>query len=218
MDNTWEKLYCKNLHHSIWPWAELISEVKKIRIETNEVLELGCGMGANIPFFLSEGYLYHGVDGSETAINTNSQRFPEIKNNLKVADFTKSIPFGKKFSLIFDRASITHNQSNNIESCIKLISEHTLPNGYFIGIDWFSDKHTDYEKGLILESGTKTDIDSIQFDSTGIVHFFKRQEIINLFQINKFKIIKMDEKIISNCLSKVQYDRASFNFVAIRNV
>ena len=67
---------------------------------------------------------------------------------------------------------------NDIESCVKLISNHTNPNGYFIGIDWFSTNHSDYKKAKKIENGSVIGINSKQFKDTGIVHFFHSNEII----------------------------------------
>ena len=70
--NQWNFLYSNNTNISIWPWSDLISmyynyfnkkNKKKIRI-----LELGCGAGANIPFFLNRKFDYYGLDGSNYII------------------------------------------------------------------------------------------------------------------------------------------------------
>ena len=40
------------------------------------VLELGCGPGANIPFFLSQGADYYAAEGSETIVVELQKKFP----------------------------------------------------------------------------------------------------------------------------------------------
>lgn len=217
MQENWDNLYKNNRHHSIWPWTDLISEVKKLEIINKNCLELGCGMGANIPFFIAEGYEYYGVDGSATAIHFNSTRFPEIKENIKICDFTTEIPFDKEFSLIFDRASITHNRSEDIEKCIELIGEKISSGGYFIGIDWFSKSHDDYINSKKSIDSTIDKIESIQFSGVGKVHFFDQKQIVNLFKKNNFSVIKMEEKSINQTIGNDIKSRASINFVAIKN-
>lgn len=218
MQENWDNLYKNNKHHSIWPWVDLISEVKKINIKLDAALEMGCGMGANIPFFIAEGIEYFGIDGSPTAIQCNTDRFPNIKENLKVCDFTKEIPFDRKFQLIFDRASITHNDMFAIKSCLEIIANKTMEGGYFIGIDWFSDNHIDFQKGDISSQGSRKNITSEQFRGTGVVHFFNKNEIISLFEVNNFTIVKMEEKTIVNSLSNSCDKRCTFNFIAQKNV
>jgi hypothetical protein len=158
------------------------------------------------------------VDGSETAINHNRNRFPEIKNNLKTCDFAKEIPFDREFQLVFDRASVTHNNVADVYSCIKIASQKLSKRGYFIGIDWFSNKHIDYQIGGATSNGTKININSKQFKDTGIVHFFNKKEILSLFEVNNFTVIKMEEKSIENALSETSETRCSFNFIAVKNV
>lgn len=217
MNSSWENLYRNNKHHSIWPWTDLISEVKKLNIKGKIALELGCGMGANIPFLISEGYTYYGIDSSQTAITHNINCFPNLKDNLIVCDFTRNIPFDNEFDLIFDRASITHNDNKGIQSCIENISKKIKESGYYIGIDWFSKNHSDYGDGIELETGTKTCINSDQFKGTGDIHFFDQEEINHIFHSNNLKVIKMEEKIYQDIQNKENIrKRASFNFVAIK--
>ena len=53
--NEWDESYKKNTHLSIWPWSDLVSYVMRYARPENpkncNVLELGCGAGANIDFF-----------------------------------------------------------------------------------------------------------------------------------------------------------------------
>ena len=67
----WDQIYKKNTQMSIWPFSDLISYVKRYLPfvgSSNSVLELGCGAGANIPFFKSLGIDYFAIDGSITIV------------------------------------------------------------------------------------------------------------------------------------------------------
>jgi len=49
----WEICYREKKQMSLWPWSDLISYVMRYCKPTSNyfnVLELGCGAGANIPF------------------------------------------------------------------------------------------------------------------------------------------------------------------------
>ena len=73
----WNTRYQNNVHMSIWPWSDLVSSVMQFYKPTKtkiRVLELGCGAGANIPFFLSLNTEYFGIDGSETIIKNLKKR------------------------------------------------------------------------------------------------------------------------------------------------
>ena len=46
------KKFINKKHISLWPWSDLISEFKSLNINKKiNILEIGCGSGANIPFF-----------------------------------------------------------------------------------------------------------------------------------------------------------------------
>ena len=84
ISSEWDERYKDNTHMSIWPWSDLVSYVMRYAKSKKKisVLELGCGAGANIPFFLALGYEYYGIEGSSTIISKLKKRFPNIKKNL----------------------------------------------------------------------------------------------------------------------------------------
>ena len=52
----WESAYSLGGHNTLWPWSDLVSLVSRhccpiSSPEKFNMLELGCGPGANIPFF-----------------------------------------------------------------------------------------------------------------------------------------------------------------------
>ena len=88
----WDECYMKNTQMSIWPWSDLIGYVMRYaRPDSAEfkVLELGCGAGANIPFFRTLGVDYYTVEGSATAVESLKEKYTELSNNLVAGDFTK---------------------------------------------------------------------------------------------------------------------------------
>jgi SAM-dependent methyltransferase len=94
----WDDAYQRNEHQSVWPWSNLVSRCLrhtrlKYRDPAFRVLELGCGAGANIPFFLEYGADYHGVEGSQSAVKSLQARFPTLKAKLVAGDFTESLFF-----------------------------------------------------------------------------------------------------------------------------
>lgn len=212
----WEKIYNTQQHLSIWPWSDLVSYVKRYANPTNSsfrVLELGCGAGANIPFFLSLGIEYTAIEGSESIVKLLHEKFPEFKESILIGDFT-NFEFKKNyFDLIVDRGSLSHNTTFAIKRCVNNIYEAMKPGSKFIGIDWFSTLHSDYTKGIISEGDTftKTNIDEGQFSGLGNVHFSDKQHILDLF--SKFELQILEHKTIKNELSS-SHTFASWNFVA----
>lgn len=102
----WEERYQETTHMSVWPWSDLVSMVMRHARPDKpdyKVLELGCGAGANIPFFQWLGVDYYAVEGSSTIVKMLEEKFPWTREKIIMGDFTKEIPFTFGFDLIVDR-------------------------------------------------------------------------------------------------------------------
>ena len=213
--NEWNLVYKKNLQINNWPFSELISYTKrfyKLKKSKFSVLELGCGSGPNIPFFLSLNAEYFGIEGSRIIINKLKKKYPKLKNNLFSGDFTREIPFTKKFDLIVDRSSLTHNSKMDIKNCLQLIHKKLKTNGKFIGIDWFSTNHFEYRNGnKTSDPFTKNNFKTGQFKKVGNVHFSNKKHLLNLFE--NFKIEILDEKIVKRKIPNNKENLAAWNIV-----
>lgn len=196
----WDKCYADNTQLSVWPWSDLVSLVHrhcKDMISDGEarVLELGCGAGANIPFFRSLGMQYHAIEGSETIVNKLGTQHRDFADNIHCGDFTADQPFEGLFDLVFDRAAVTHNSEDSIRAALHAALSSLKPGGIFIGSDWFSTKHTDYWYGECVDDKfTRTNFTRGQFVGVGKVHFSDEAHLRSLF--SKFEILLMEEKII----------------------
>lgn len=210
----WDLRFKKNKNISVWPWSDLVSYVKKyskISKKNPRILELGCGPGANIPFILSITKNYYAIEGSSTIVKKVIKKFPKLKNNVIVGDFTIDIPFQKKFDIIFDRAAISHNNTKSISECIENIHSKLNKNGLFIGIDWFSIQHSDFSKGTHVDDFTRNNFKEGQFKNVGNVHFSNKPHLKKLFK--KFEILVLEHKIITKEIPK-KNKFASWNFIA----
>ena len=200
--NSWEELYKNQKHKATWPWTDIVALTNKyIKKRNILILELGCGFGANIPFLITISNKYYGIDYSKTAINFLRKKFPLIKNNLIVGNFTKEIPFTKKFDLIIDRSSITHNTNNKVVDCIKTLKNVMKNNSIYIGVDWFSNKiNLDNKKNIKnVDKFTKSNFSGI-LKNTGVAYFTSEKKIKDLFK--DFRILHLEEKIINRKLPK----------------
>ncbi len=210
----WNHAYEINTNLSIWPWSDLVRYVKRFTKldENSKVLELGCGAGANIPFFLSLGSQYYAIDGSDIAITELNKKFPELRDRLIVGDFTEKLPFSESFDLIIDRSSLTHNSTTTISNCIDMIERKLTNDGMFIGIDWFSTKHSEYDNGEKIEDEfTRFNFQTGQFRNIGIVHFSDKQHLQNLFK--KFSFLILEHKIIKKEIPPENQIFASWDLV-----
>lgn len=213
----WDERFKANTHLSVWPWSDLVSYVMRyapVKGPKYRVLELGCGAGANIPFFESLGVKYYAIEGSQTIVKRLWRRFPYLKDNIVIGDFTKSIPFQMKFNLIIDRGSLTHNTTPAIKKGLELVYENLKRGGKYIGIDWFSTKHSDYSKGLKRKGDVYTHYGYTggHLANTGNVHFSDKQHLLKLF--TQFEVEIMEHKIIKRKIPEDNFIFASWNIVA----
>ena len=140
----WEQRYAEGTHLSRWPWTDVVAYTHRYAKPPGafrRVLELGCGAGANIPFFLARGDDYHAVEGSRHIVNNLTARFPALASKILVGDFTKELGFQGQFDLVVDRGSLTSNDSAAIARCLGLVHAKLRPGGLLLGIDWFTTEH-----------------------------------------------------------------------------
>jgi len=212
----WEQRYKENTHMSIWPWSDLVSYVMRYARPDHEgyrVLELGCGAGANIPFFRHLGVEYYAVEGSPTIVEQLNERYSDMKGHIITGDFTKSLPFDESFDLVVDRSSLTCNSTAAIERCLEMVYAILKPGGKFIGIDWFSTLHTEFLKGVQDEDGnTRTGYSDGPFANTGRAHYSDKQHILDLF--HQFKVDTLEHKTVSQEIPGNDQAFAYWNLVA----
>ena len=205
---TWNKVYKRKKQFSEWPFTDLVSLVNnqfKSRKKNCEILELGFGFGSNIPFFVSKRFFYTGIEQSEVAVDLVKRKFKNEKQ-VKIINqnFTKPFDLKKKFDLIIDRGSLTHNSLKEIESAIKNINFHLKSGGMFISVDLFSINHSDFKSGKVKDDFFTRVLRSKKYKNSGKLHFFNEKKIRKLFK--QFKIINLSQKrIISFNKKKNQY-------------
>ena len=206
MNNYWNKLYKEKKHISVWPWSDIVSEINKIKVKKKiDILEIGCGAGANIPFFLDKRFKYQGVDTSVHIIKILKKKFPILNKKLIASNFKKIDYKKNSFDIIFDRAAVSHNKFDNIQQIINDAYDLLNEEGHYVGVDWYSTKCSDCKKQNkkqtnLLKSGV--------FKSVGPVFFFKKENIISIFK--NFKIISLVEKTEFDHLTKKTFARWRF--------
>ncbi len=211
----WEDTYRNSSHLSIWPWSDMVSYVMRyIRPgKHSRVLEIGCGAGANIPFFKHLNVDYYAIEGSLSIVKRLYDRFPDLRDKIIVGDFTIEIATPGLFDLVVDRASLTHNTTAAIKKGLSNVHDKLKPGCKYIGIDWFSTLHSDYDKGTTDDDVyTKKDYCTGQFADIGRVHFSDKKHIIELFE--KFSIDLLEHKIIKREIPESDHTFASWNLIA----
>jgi len=218
-DQNWEKSYANNTQLSVWPWSDIVSLVNRhfkglISLGRGaRVLELGCGAGANIPFFRSLGMDYSAIEGSPTIVRQLHERYPDLIDKIRVGDFSQEQPFQNIFDIVIDRSSLTCNTTKSIRNALQIAFDSLKPGGGFIGTDWFSINHTDFKGGQQFDDEyTRNNHTEGQFVGVGNVHFSDEPHLRDLF--SKFEILFMEEKIFQRHVPKDNHQFASWNIVA----
>jgi|TARA_B110000285_G_scaffold229641_1_gene294735 hypothetical protein len=217
----WNKFYTKIKDNYFWPWTDLVSltnQYVKIDSKNFNVLEIGVGNGANIPFFLKKKCRFYGVDSSDFIIKFLKERFPTLKKNIFSGNF-EDISFGKqKFDLIYDRGAIScGNNKDQIEKIIKLVNFYLKKDGYFIGVDWYSKSSSHYKNKLKSNKLKNNKLKNFfafsagPFKKLGNIFFSNRKDILNIFK--NFKILRLDEKKITTYFKKNSHISSSWNMV-----
>ncbi len=216
----WEKCYKDKTQMALWPWSDVVRLVHRfcgplISAESHNknVLELGCGAGANIPFFKALKFNYKAIEGSSTIVDFLHLQHPDLIKNIVCGDFTSTQPFADKFDIILDRAAITHNDKRSIKRAVNTVLTSLKPGGLFIGVDWFSENHSDLALGLpINDKSTRNSFTQGQFKGVGKVHFSSEIDLQNIFK--DFEILQLEEKMVRSVVPNDKHQFASWNIVA----
>ena len=211
----WENVYQSGEHLSVWPWSELVSWFKRyVEFKSNNlrVLELGCGAGANIPFFLALGVNYHAIEGSKTIVSQLHERFPYLKNKIVVGDFCRVLPAGE-FDVIVDRGALTCNNLQAITNCLRKCHDQLTKGGKFIGVDWFSTAYPEFKRGVQAEDEwTRTGYTTGNLANIGRIHFSDKEHLLNLF--SDFEMMVIEYKSVARVFPDVGEEICAWKFVA----
>tara|TARA_B110000503_G_C7081777_1_gene385487 strand:+ start:284 stop:955 length:672 start_codon:yes stop_codon:yes gene_type:complete len=213
----WEETYNKGQHFSTWPWSDLVSFVHRFSKPSdgfNSILELGCGAGANIPLFLDLKFDYYAIDGSKSIIKYLHSKFPDHKDKIIKSDFTKKIPFLRKFDLIVDRSSLISNDTEGVSNGLRLLSSKLKPNGRFIAIDWFSEDHDGFKLGEIIDEQTRCNFPSnSDFSGIGKIHFCNKNYLTKILRKENLHLTYIEHKITKSDFKNNNETKAVWNFV-----
>lgn len=98
-----------------------------------KILEVGCGTGANLSFFIEEGFNTYGIDGSKVAIKLAKKKLKKEKKNSKlfVGDI-QNMPFRSNyFDCIVDCECIYSNSFSDSKIILKEIKRILKRKGSF---------------------------------------------------------------------------------------
>jgi len=83
------------------------------------VLDLGCGTGKSLDYFLAQGIKASGVEGSKLAINKANR--PEL---ITQYDLNQELNLGKKFDLVWSFEFVEHIHPKYVDNLMKTFANH----------------------------------------------------------------------------------------------
>ncbi len=188
MDKVWEELHASR-EWGKYPSIDLVKAVMKEFKNKDRsqlsVLEVGCGAGANLHFFLNEGFRVYGIDGSTSAIENAKKRLGAVApiDNVELVpgDF-ESLPFENEvFDIVVDNLSVYANPLKTISNTYKEMYRVLKTAGFCYSRAW-GDETLGAGSGEMQEPGTSMSPVSGPCKGMGTSHFFKRQEFLSYFK------------------------------------
>ncbi len=194
-DSTWEDVYMSR-DWGKYPAESLIRFVARNfyhqkRDQVN-ILEIGCGTGANLWYISREGINAFGVDGSKTAIAKAEQRMQEenVKVNLKVGDVVKLDYPDNFFDAVIDVECLSHNSKENCKKIFAEINRVLKKDGKFYSRT-FSERTTISSNSKKLSSSEYTEIKDGAFHGCGYVKLLNDGEAKDLYS-SAFNLLEFD--------------------------
>lgn len=202
MDKAWEEVHSKK-DWGKYPSIDVVSFVARNYYTKDrkniKILDYGCGQGANTWFSSREGFDTYAFDGSPSAIEKakNFLKEQNLKADFKIMLGTSLEYPSNFFDCVIDGAVISANLTTNIKTMLSEIYRVLKNGGKMISTGLFNDKCTSYGTGDLVEKNTYTNINKGTLQGIGAIHFFERQEIIDLWSEAGFKNINIDENILT---------------------
>ena len=207
----WEKeIYGQGKHLSRYPYDSVVSFIyrnyprDRSRIET-KILEIGCGAGNNLWFAAREGFSVTGIDGSVSAINYAKERFKneKLQGTFFIGDFT-SLPFSNdEFDIVIERESIVCVNYDGAKRTINEVARVLKPDGFFF-LNLYSNHHSSYLSGTLLDDGFTTDIKDGSLTGVGDLCFYGKKEIDKLIDGKPWLVQSFKHKTHEETQGRIQ--------------
>lgn len=197
IDKVWEEI------HNSGGWGQYPSEHVIRFVARNyyssedrkqiRILDYGCGQGAHTWYLAREGFDTYAFDGSESAVRKTKKRFEDEKMtaSFKVADAMELDYPDSFFDAIIDNVCIYANRIDNIKYMYKEVYRMLKPGGKLLTV-CFGEETDGYKTGKEIEPGTFIEIKEGMHKDRGLMHIFKRDEIVSMLENNGFKNVQCE--------------------------
>ena len=185
-DPEWTKVHAEKAWGT-YPSEEVVrftarNYFKQQRNSVN-ILDLGCGTGANSWFLAREGFNLVAFDGAYNAVAKAQNYLASQKLSAKFCQADAgALPFQSEyFDSIIDSAAICSNTSQGIARILKECNRILKPNGKIFSSGLFKIGMTGYQTGEQIDEFSFRNIPEGPVAGIGTVHFFSVEEINKLW-------------------------------------
>lgn len=188
-DQTWNEVFQKK-QWGKYPSESVVRFVAKKFFKFHNrqsinILEVGCGGGANLWFMAKEGFNVFGIDGSEAGIQQSQKLMDsfDVKVDLSVGDITKLNFLDSYFDCVIDAECLTHNSIPNTKIILQEIYRVLKPEGILYSRT-FSEKTTISKNSTEIKKNEYSEIKEGPIAGVGYVRLLSEENAKEIYSIN----------------------------------
>ncbi|BBD09325.1 class I SAM-dependent methyltransferase [Desulfovibrio ferrophilus] len=188
-DAGWEKLF-QSRDWGKYPDIEVVRFVARNYFSADcrsavNILEIGCGTGANLWFIAREGFTTHGRDGSSSAINKLRHRLEgqSLDAKLTVGD-VNSLPYpDASMDAVIDCECLYANSMEDSKAIVAEITRVLKPSGKLFSMTFGTDTHGNgMGESIPGEPNTYSSLSAGAIrNDCGVVRFSSRGDLDSLY-------------------------------------
>jgi SAM-dependent methyltransferase len=185
----WESIFAERSSWGKYPPEELIRFMAGYYYKAEprnsvRVLEIGCGPGGGPSWYLArEGFSFHGIDGSPTAIEKAKIRFAEerLAGEFKVGDIA-NLPWAEaEFDCVIDVACLQHNSEADTAAILKDVYRVLKPGGRHFSLTARAGCWGD-GSGPRVDATSFRDLTEGPFAAMGVIRFATADSLAQLYK------------------------------------
>lgn len=197
-DPVWEMVF-QNNEWGRYPGESLIRFIAKNFYNTNrkdiKILEVGCGIGANLWYMAREGFDVYGIDGSASAINKAEAllKVDRLKGNLTIGD-AAILPYEDfYFDAAIDVECLYANSKADAEKILSEINRVLKDGGLFYSRTFAEDMYIGKSNKKIAEM-EYVDVSDGPMAGRGLARLSSKEQVEALYG-KLFTIMSIDSLV-----------------------